>query len=120
MLKVTVNSSIANVREEFCRLFPFLRLEFYTQVQRPQGPGTRKHTIADEALLRNLDLGSEAEFVITEQMPVSQLEHLFQEKFGVGAQVYRRFGNVWLETSVTSDWTLQRQNEHAREVSELR
>lgn len=120
MLKVTVNTSVADVRNEFSRLFPFLRLQFYTRTQKPYHSRPTKDIIDDQALLQSLDLGSDAEFEINENMAVSTVENLFREKFGIGAQVYRRYGNIWLEASVTDDWSLRRQNDHAREVTEAR
>ena len=35
----------------------------------------------------------------------------------VQAQLFRRSGNLWLDTTITDLWTLQRQNEHVREIS---
>lgn len=42
-------------------------------------------------------------------MKVSELEALLS-KVGLPAQVFRRSGNVWIETSLTNDWTLAQQN----------
>lgn len=53
---------------------------------------------------------------ITEDMPVSTLEQLFQDYFGLSAQVFRKSGRSWLETSLTDDWTLKRQNDEGYEL----
>jgi hypothetical protein len=31
--------------------------------------------------------------------------------------VFRKSGNLWLETTMTDDWTLQQQNDHGYEIS---
>jgi hypothetical protein len=33
--------------------------------------------------------------------------------------VFRKSGKTWLETSVTDDWTLKRQNEEGMELSRM-
>src|SRR6187399_1878990 len=40
---------------------------------------------------------------------VAELENQFTN-IGVNAEIFRRSGNVWVETSLTSNWTLQQQN----------
>jgi hypothetical protein len=55
---------------------------------------------------------------IFDQMTVKQLETTFREKFGLNVQVARRSGSMWLETTMTDNWTLKHQNDHGRELSE--
>ncbi|MEI9910895.1 MAG: hypothetical protein WDO71_15215 [Bacteroidota bacterium] len=51
-------------------------------------------------------------------MTVGQLEDIFQKQFGLQVQVSRRSGTLWLETTMTDNWTLKQQNDHGRELSE--
>jgi len=39
------------------------------------------------------------------------------ESLGLFAEVFRKSGNVWIETSLTNDWTLQQQNLEGEEIS---
>ena len=50
-------------------------------------------------------------------MTVGELEKLFRERFGANIQVSRKSGTLWLETTMTDNWTLKQQNEHGRELS---
>jgi len=50
-------------------------------------------------------------------MTVAELEKMITEKYGMNVQVVRRSGNIWLETTMTDDWTLQQQNDHGREIT---
>ena len=54
---------------------------------------------------------------ISEEMLVSALEKSFEVQFGLSAQVFRKSGKTWLETSKTDDWTLKHQNEAGKELS---
>jgi len=50
---------------------------------------------------------------------VARLEEEFLEKTGLRVRVYRRFCNVWIETTLTNDWTLEQQNSEGKLLSEL-
>ena len=46
----------------------------------------------------------------------SELEK-FAKEFDLFIQVFRRSGNLWLETTATDNWSLHHQNEQGRELS---
>ena len=50
-------------------------------------------------------------------MKVNKLENIFKDQFNLAVQVFRKSGNLWLETTMTDNWTLQQQNNHGREIS---
>ena len=47
---------------------------------------------------------------------VAQLEGNFLA-LGVKAEIFRRSGNVWVETFLTSNWTLDQQNLEGEEIT---
>jgi len=53
-------------------------------------------------------------------MKVNELEKLLKDEFSLAAQVFRKSGNIWLETTITDNWTLNQQNSHGKELSEER
>ncbi len=55
---------------------------------------------------------------ITPNMTVAELEQNFNDVYGLSVQVFRKSGNVWLETTATDDWTLKSQNEQGQELSD--
>ena len=50
-------------------------------------------------------------------MKVNELEKIFKDRFNLAVQVFRKSGNLWLETTMTDNWTLQQQNNHGGEIS---
>ncbi|MEI8136499.1 MAG: hypothetical protein WCH21_04145 [Bacteroidota bacterium] len=56
---------------------------------------------------------------ITPQMTVADLEQNFRDIYGLSAQVFRKSGKVWLETTVTDVWTLEEQNSQGESLSKL-
>ena len=50
-------------------------------------------------------------------MTVGDLEQRFQDVYGLSVQVFRKSGKVWLETTVTDNWTLDEQNDKEQSLS---
>ena len=53
-------------------------------------------------------------------MSVNELEQQFKSRFGLNIQVFRKHCKTWIETTVTDNWTLVKQNEEGRTLSELK
>ena len=43
-------------------------------------------------------------------MTVGEFEKIFYEKTSLGVQVFRKSAGIWLQTSSTDSWTLEKQN----------
>ena len=50
-------------------------------------------------------------------MKVAELENDFSGQFGLQVQVFRKSGEVWLQTTKTDNWTLIEQNQAALEMN---
>ncbi|MCO5236692.1 MAG: hypothetical protein M9933_10535 [Chitinophagaceae bacterium] len=102
-LQITRKLTVGDVQKAFSSAFPFLKIEF---LNRSAGSyPDAGSTPADE----NLE--------ITGEMKVWQLEQALDKWYPFDARIFRRSGKIWLETTMTNDWTLERQNEHGREIS---
>jgi len=55
---------------------------------------------------------------ISPEHTVAEMETELWEKFGLSVQIFRKSGNLWIETSLTDSWTLERQNREGMEMSE--
>lgn len=115
---VSANKNISAIQREFNNAFPFLKLEFFKHKHGVNGTNPKSDLINSDLTLKQLHVRqSKDSFEITEDMPVSEVEQQFQKCFGISAQVFRKSGRSWLETSVTDDWTLKRQNDEGQELS---
>ncbi|MEI6020712.1 MAG: hypothetical protein WCR21_06250 [Bacteroidota bacterium] len=119
-LKIDPSKKISSIKEEFNAAFPFLRLEFFNRHHKINALSSKKDMITKDAPLNELKHIKHNHIIeITEEMQVQVLEQLFQKEFGIATQVFRKSGKSWLETSVTDDWTLKRQNEEGMELSRI-
>lgn len=114
-LSVTEEKKISDLQADFNVLYPFLKLEFF------QGKDNRNQPVRQ--IQSSAKLGDvifaiqEGSIQLSDSMTVKELETIFNERFGIQAQVFRKSGNIWLETTMTDKWTLKNQNDHGREIS---
>jgi hypothetical protein len=117
-LRIAPNRLISDLQREFNNAFPFLKIEFF-QNRNQQLPAFTFQQILPQN--RRIAEGQAAitdgDIEVTPEMRVKDLEKIFKDQFSLAAQVFRRSGNLWLETTMTDGWTLGQQNEHGREIS---
>ncbi len=115
---VTNKHSLAEIQAEFNEKFGNLKLEFYIG-KHDEGEGTADNKKLDPSLtigeLREGD--SETEFSIHGNLKTNSFEESWQEAFGFSVQVFRKSGNIWLQTTSTDDWTLSEQQKAAEAYS---
>ena len=117
MLHITQNRSINEVQQDFNRHYPFLKLEFYKDNDGLSRPSQKQHLVNSMPIVR-AGLTKSGDIELNDNMTVGQLENIFLSEFGLSAQVSRKSGALWLETTMTDGWTLKQQNEHGKELSE--
>ena len=110
-MKIDNNKVISDIQQEFSSLFPGLRIEFYSQKHKPREGSHAKTQLDSSSKLSEVrDSTESGEFTITPEMTVAELETLFEDRFGLHAQVFRQSGRLWLQTTATDNWTLEVQN----------
>jgi hypothetical protein len=116
ILHISPSKYVYELQQEFSSIFPYLRLEFY---KRPgnEAAAAAKQLVPKTALFRDLGVTETGAVESGDEITVAALEDFFLDKFRIRAQVVRQSGTIWLETTMTDDWTLFQQNEHGRELS---
>lgn len=113
VLHLSPSRLISEVQTEFNNIYPYLKVEFYSKA----GPGRGKHHLAHSLSLKHAGLKKAGEFQLSDKTTVMQFEKDLKEKFSLTGQICRKSGNIWLETTITDNWTLKQQNEHGKELS---
>lgn len=113
-ISISDSSTIKEIQEIFNKKYPYLKIEFFSKSHRIH-TGTRKeYIISPETKIK--DCRSQHQTATLDIYPkttVAELEKNFQDVFGLFIQVFRKSGDVWIETTVTDDWTLEKQNSEA-------
>jgi hypothetical protein len=116
ILEISNSKTISEIQDDFHNQFPFLKLEFYKVEKEMPSVNVKRH-LPNSTLLRSAGLKSNGWIDIRDEMTVSELEKTFAEQFGLLAQVSRYSGGVWLEATMTNNWSLHKQNEYGKEIS---
>lgn len=121
-MKILINDrrKIFTIQEEFNNLFPYLKIEFFSKPSRPGGAWAKKLVKHSSKTLGECrTVHKNGTITITPSMTVTDLEQAFSDVYGLGIQVFRQSGKVWLETSVTDGWTLEEQNSQGEALSKV-
>jgi hypothetical protein len=118
IIEIKDQQQIAAIQREFNEAFPYLKLEFFSKPHK-QGFASAKILLKNNSLTlgecRNIH--NSGTIIIEPFMTVVDLEQRFGDVYGLGVQVFRKSGKVWLETTVTDGWTLEEQNRQGEDLS---
>lgn len=114
------DQTIGEVQEMFHHLFPFLMIDFFERnthgliKNKFSKPVLNRQKLLGEFRLDKIDGG---DLVIAKDTRVKEFEQYIDSTYCLHAQIFRRSGNVWLETTVTNNWTLDEQNSQGEMIT---
>ncbi len=111
-LHIDDSKTIKEIQNEFIDVFKYIKIEFFSKAHK-SGEGSAKKDLLehDKKLGEIRTKHVEGDILITPTMLVSEVESIFENSFGIHAQVFRKQNNVWLETTNSDSWTLAKQIE---------
>jgi hypothetical protein len=119
ILNISRQISIETVKNEFNRTFPFLKIEFFKKPHKKGGSSTRTSMYSNNEKIGLIGkVNTLTRFPVSNNMTVNEFEKGFEKNYNLYVQVFRKSGDVWLETSATDDWTLEEQNAEGKNLSE--
>jgi|SRR4030095_14822840 len=99
-LRIDNNSIIFDIQENFNRLFPDLKLEFFFSDTVRFNPSSRLSSSFPYVSIGDLcGRLEEHELDISDEMTVSELERRFKDIFGLPARIFQKAGEYWLKNS---------------------
>jgi hypothetical protein len=118
-IHIHAQDTLESLQKSFTDAFPFLKLEFFVKPHEKGRPSEKHFLINTKRTVNscNPELAATSVLIPT-AMTVQELEDLFRDRLGLYIQVFRKSGNVWLETTATDTWTLFKQNLEGQELSE--
>ena len=110
-LGIEKDTRILDLQKEFNHLYPFLKLEFFRHPASQNKILQKAEKINPLEPIRSLSRNHEpGKIDIGPQTTVAQLVDNFRKVFRLSVLVFRKSGNLWIETSLTDNWTLDKQN----------
>ncbi len=115
---ITDSRTISDVQSDFNKEFPFLKVEFFDAPHRTEKALPKSKMFPHDKKIGSCRrIHSAGKVNVTGSNTVSSFESELWKKFGLSAQVFRKSGSLWIETSLTDSWTLERQNREGLEMS---
>lgn len=110
-MKIEKGNTVRSVQQTFNSTYPFLKIEFVRKAAQKE--------IMDGGEVIHLPREIDVDIDINGKQTVKDLELQFRSKANMDIRLFRRFCNVWIETSLTDDWTLEQQNNEGQLLSNL-
>lgn len=114
---------LSDLQVAFSQAFPCLQVRFY-QGGHITGEGSPSaglldsdHSVAEVGCLP-ID-AREQGLVLDPLQSISDFESMMKDRFALNAQVFRKSGNLWLQTIATDHWTLSEADRKGRHSSQL-
>ncbi len=112
-MRIDINDhrKIFAVQEEFCSLFPNLKIEFFAKPSSAGGAPSKelvKH--ASKTLGECRTIHTKGHLTIEPGMTVADLKRILEDNFGLSILVFHKADNIWVETSSEGRYSLEDQN----------
>lgn len=116
-INVKKESLVKEIQQQFSILYPFLKIEFLKKSLTERRTVKGMYAMPHEMFHTICSVNSSGTIPVDENLTVAEIEMGFKKQFGVNMQVYRKSGNVWIETTLTDKWTLKKQNQEGEQMS---
>ena len=109
LISIFEGQTIGAIQKNFSDRYPYLRIDFFRNLE-----------LNGIRIMKKLEMSyglfqlPESEISLLGDRTVHTLKEDIRKATGLIAKIFRRSGNVWIETSLTDDWTLERQNEEGK------
>ncbi len=115
-LYIGKESRVRNIQTSFNAFYPFLKIDFLKDHGTDKQASTEK--ISPDARVKLVNkTGGQNKINVDGQKTLAELKKEFKELTGLKAEIFRKSGNMWIETSLTDDWTLAQQNKEGELIS---
>ncbi len=110
--------SVKEIQQEFSKHYPYLKIEFFRKAPQKSHAFRSADSIPGSTNLRFIRSNHKAgKISAASKIKVAQLKQILEDEFGLHSKIFRKSGSVWIETSLTNEWTLEMQNREGFEIS---
>ncbi len=114
-LQIDKDTKVKDVQKKFAEEYPYLKIEFYKKPHSKTELSRIKDRISPNEIISEVsNFRGKKSIDINQERTVADLEAAVYKKLGIGMQVSRRTGNIWIETSLSDSRTLGMQNEQGK------
>jgi len=110
-INISKTSTLQQVADQFSIWFPYLKLEFYNENHKLHQGSDSDVMLAHDIFVHTFqpDL-VETDIHVSGEMSVADFEKLMKDRLKLNVQVFRKSAKLWLQTTSTDHWSLDKQN----------
>lgn len=112
-MEITIHpeDTIKKVQRDIQREYPNIKIEFFSKEHKKGKVTNVKFQYFNKDItMREIGLEKDIVLELEDDTIIWDIEKRFEKIGNLHAQVFRRGGEVWLETSKTDDWTIGKAN----------
>lgn len=114
MIQINDRRKVYTIQNEFSKLFPNLKIEFYSKPHKSGGaPGRRMVKSVSKKLGECRTNHNSGEMTINPNMTITELQSYFSDSYGLGIKVLAKADKSWIEPKNVNKLSLSEQNKNA-------
>lgn len=113
LLVVKKDMQVKDLKKQFHGYFPLLKIEFFRTAHDVNGGNNKSNMLENELYLEDQIGDLEGSLEFEGNVTVAAFEQMFADQFKLNVQVFRKSGNLYIETTETDDWTLEQAHKEA-------
>ncbi len=112
-IKIEAGKTFGKVQEEFTQTFPYLKIDYVST-----GIHSKELCLTKEN--GHTKVADKISFIIlTDNTTVKEIVYYFKELFNLSIKVQRKSDGHWVETMLTENWTLTKQNLEGKNLADF-
>lgn len=120
IIEINEHTVLAEIRKAFKAEFPYLDIAFFEKPHQT-GAANAKAMMLEYNLTAGVagDPHKTGSLLLENKQTIAEIEKHFESQFGLYAQILRKSGNVYLQTTTSDNISLNTLNEDAKNASEF-
>ena len=112
-IKIEAGKTFGKVQEEFTQTFPYLKIDYVST-----GILSKELCLTKEN--GHTKVADNISFIkLTDNTTVKEIVYQFKELFNLSVKVQRKSDGHWVETMLTENWTLTKQNLEGKSLADF-
>ncbi len=118
-IKIEAGKTFGKVQEEFTQTFPYLKIDLVSTGIVSKEICLTKENGHSQENGHNKVADNSSFIILSDNTTVKEIVYQFKELFNLSVKVQRKSDGHWVETMLTENWTLTKQNMEGKSLADF-